>query len=333
MHLKTGSPLIRSKPMGVDLRVRFESLILDPNRAAVIFFVGGAVAGLSVLPDSHSLHRSVALLFGTISCAGIAACVLFAIGDRLPGWTLNIDIGVGTVLISVAAAIGPNVHANFAVLYVWVALYAALYFRPLPAVLHIGAAGAAYVVVLALGSNVNKPVVAWFAIFGTAAVSALVVFGLVSVLRRTSREDPLTLLPNRRTWDERADEELERARRNRTPLSLAVIDIDNFKMVNDRDGHQVGDLLLRKPADGWGGIIRESGDFMARLGGDEFGLLAPNSDDVGVRRIVKRLHEISPSGVSCSIGVATWDGVETAADLFRRADEAMYRAKRERRMA
>jgi diguanylate cyclase (GGDEF)-like protein len=116
-------------------------------------------------------------------------------------------------------------------------------------------------------------------------------------------------------------------------LSLAVIDIDNFKTVNDRDGHQVGDLLLRKLADGWGGIVRGSGDFIARLGGDEFGLLAPNSDDIGIRRIVKRLHEISPSGVSCSIGVATWDGVETAADLFRRADEAMYRAKRERRVA
>ena len=319
--------------MGVDVRLRLESLILHPNGAAVIFFAGGAVAGLSVLPGSHNLHRSAAILLGDVSCAVIAACVLFAIGDRLPSWTLNVDIGVAIVLISVAAAIGPNVHANFAVLYIWVSLYAALYFRPLPAVLHIGAAGAAYAVVLAVGSNVDKPVVAWFTIFGTSVVSALVVFGLVSVLRRTSREDPLTLLPNRRTWDERADEELERARRNRTALSLAVIDIDNFKSVNDRDGHQAGDLLLRKLADGWGGIIRGSGDFMARLGGDEFGLLSPNSDDIGIRRIVNRLHEISPRRVSCSIGVATWEGVETAADLFRRADEAMYRAKRERRVA
>jgi diguanylate cyclase (GGDEF)-like protein len=319
--------------MGIDLRVRLESLIVHPNGASVIFFAGGAVAGLSVLLGSHNLHRPAAILLGDVCFAVIAACILFAIGDRLPLWTLHVVLGVATVLISVAAAIGPNVHANLAMLYIWIALYAALYFRPLPAVFHIGAAGAAYAVVLAVGSNVDKPVVAWFAIFGTAVVSALVVFGLVSVLRRTSREDPLTLLPNRRTWDERADEELERARRNRTPLSLAIIDIDNFKTVNDRDGHQAGDLLLRKLADGWEGIIRGSGDFMARLGGDEFGLLAPNSDDVGIRRIVKRLHEISPSGVSCSIGVATLDGVETAADLFRRADEAMYRAKRERRAA
>src|SRR5665213_2836796 len=286
--------MTRSKPMGVDLRVRLESLILHPNGAAVIFFAGGAVAGLAVLLGLHNLDRSAAILLGDVSCAVIAVCILFAIGDRLPSWTLNVDIGVATVLVSAAAAIGPNVHANFAVLYIWVAL---------------------------------------FTIFGTAVVSAFVVFGLVSVLRRTSREDPLTLLPNRRTWDERVDEELERVRRNGTPLSLAVIDIDNFKTVNDRDGRQVGDLLLRKLADGWGGIVRGSGDFMARLGGDEFGLLAPNSDDIGIRRIVKRLHEISPSGVSCSIGVATWDGVETAADLFRRADEAMYRAKRERRVA
>src|ERR1035437_4780354 len=121
-----------SKPMGVDVRLRLKSLILHPNGAAVIFFVGGAVAGLSVLPGSHNLHRSVAILLGDVSCAVIAAFVLFAIGDRLPSWTLNVDIGLAIVLISVAAAIGPNVHANFAVLYIWVALYAALYFRPLP---------------------------------------------------------------------------------------------------------------------------------------------------------------------------------------------------------
>jgi diguanylate cyclase (GGDEF)-like protein len=158
--------------------------------------------------------------------------------------------------------------------------------------------------------------------FGTAMVLSAIAYGLMRMLGRSSREDPLTRMANRRSWDERTDEELERARRNKAPLSLAVIDIDNFKAVNIREGHQAGDLLLRNLADIWGGTIRGSGDFMARLGGDEFGLLAPGSDGIGIQRVVERLHAISPNGVSCSFGVATWNGTETVADeaTKRRSD-------------
>jgi len=198
---------------------------------------------------------------------------------------------------------------------------------------HIASAGAAYAIVLGVGANVEKPVVAWLSIFGTASVAAVVVAALVNVLRRTSREDPLTGLSNRRSWDERVDEELERARRTKTTLSLAMMDIDNFKAVNDREGHQAGDRLLCHFADGWRDTIRAGGDFVARLGGDEFGLLATGSNDADIQRVVARLREISPDGVSCSIGAVTWDGSETAADLFRRADEAMYQSKRDRGVA
>jgi diguanylate cyclase (GGDEF)-like protein len=233
-------------------------------------------------------------------------------------------------MISVAAAIGPSVHDDFAVLYVWTAVFAALYFPAIAASLQIAFAGIAYFVVLLVAhSSLRALVVSWTAIFGTATVLSIVVFGLVSLLRRTSREDPLTGLPNRRSWDERKDEELERARRNHTSLSLAVIDIDNFKAVNDRQGHPAGDRLLCRFADGWSETIRGSGDFVARLGGDEFGVLAPGSDDAGIQGVVERLRRVAPDGVTCTIGTATWDRVETAADMFRRADDKMYRSKRD----
>ena len=84
---------------------------------------------------------------------------------------------------------------------------------------------------------------------------------------------------------------------------------------------------LRRVADWWAGIVRGGGDFLARLSVDEFGLMAPGSNSGGLQAIVQRLREISPDRVSCSIGAANWDRGETAADLFRRADEAMYVAK------
>jgi diguanylate cyclase (GGDEF)-like protein len=230
-------------------------------------------------------------------------------------------------------SIQPSAHVDFAMLYTWIVVFAALYFRPLSAVLHLGVVGAAYAVVLSVGPSVDNPVTAWMATFGSSAVLCGVTISLVNVLCRTSREDVLTGLANRRAWDDRLDEELERARRSKTALSLALIDVDNFKAVNDRDGHPAGDRLLRDFANGWRDTIRGSGDFLARLGGDEFGLLAPSTNDMGIQRVAKRLHETTPGGVSCSIGVATWDRTETAADLFRRVDEAMYRAKRKRRVA
>lgn len=103
--------------------------------------------------------------------------------------------------------------------------------------------------------------------------------------------------------------------------------------MNDRDGHQAGDRLLREFAQGWRDLIRGGGDFLARLGGDEFGVIASNMDELGIQRLAIRLQEVTPDGVSCSVGVATWDGTETARELFRRCDEVMYRTKRRRRAA
>jgi diguanylate cyclase (GGDEF)-like protein len=222
-----------------------------------------------------------------IGCALVGATTWWALRDTSTAWGLQISLVISTGIVSVAAAIGPNVHINFAVLYIWAAVYAALYFRPVAVVLQIGLAGSAYIVVLITAHlSLRSLLDAWTSIFGTAIVLSAVVFALVSLLRRSSREDPLTRLANRRAWEERIDEELERSRRNKTPLSLAVIDIDNFKAVNDRDGHQAGDRVLRSFADGWVGTVRGSGDFVARLGGDEFGLLAPGSDEAGLQGIV-----------------------------------------------
>lgn len=329
-HPQLAEPITPTTPVKDGRRVWLESILLDQNKAGVVFFLGGAGAGLATLPGWTGSYRSLVVMLGLIGSALVGALVLMKLGDRIPSWGQHAALVVATVIISVAAAIGPSVRGNFAILYIWTAVYAALYFQLRAAAIHVGIAAVGYIVVLVVDhSSLHTLFVAWTSIFGTAAVAGAVAFGLVSLLRRTSLEDPLTSLANRRAWDGRLEEELERARRNKTALSLAVIDIDDFKAVNDREGHPAGDQLLCRFADGWTGAIRGSGDFVARLGGDEFGLLAPGSDEIGMQLVIERLREIAPDGVSCSIGEATWDRTETAGDLFRRADEAMYRAKRD----
>ncbi len=314
-----------------DRRSRLGSLMLKPYRVAAIFYLAGVGAILMSLPFSHFTHRSIVMLLIVAAIALSVSGARFALGNRPPAWSLHVDVLVGDVLVSVIISIQPRADVNFAVLYIWVAVFAAFYFRPFFAVLHLGGVGAAYAVVLTVSPSIANPITAWMATFGSAAVLSAVTIGLVNMLRSTSREDVLTGLANRRAWDDRLDGELERAKRNKTTLSFALLDVDDFKAVNDRDGHQAGDRLLCQFADGWRGVIRRGGDFLARLGGDEFGVIASNTNELGIQRLAERLQEITPGGVSCSVGVATWDGVESAAELFRRADEAMYRAKRGRR--
>lgn len=309
------------------LGARVQALMSNPNTVVTIFWAGGAVAVLSVLPLEHWPRRSAVALVIVAGLCGISCGVRVVANRRLAPWTLHVDVGVATVLASVLAAIGATGHVAFADLYVWVALFAALYFRPAGLTAHIAGAGAAYAVALAFGPKVADPVAAWLAVFGTMAVAAAVVLGIVCSLRLAAKEDPLTGLANRRSWEERLDEELERSRRTGQALSVAMIDLDGFKAVNDRGGHEAGNRLLQELARAWQVAVRGGGDFLARLGGDEFGLLAPGSDATGVRRLAKRLGDVLPEGVSCSIGVATWDGTENALDLVHRADQSMYQTK------
>ncbi|MFI5034978.1 MAG: diguanylate cyclase domain-containing protein [Acidimicrobiales bacterium] len=314
--------------MDSDLRARIERLLADPSRAIAVFWVAGTVAGVAAIPLGHWTSRARTILFVIVGVSLAATSVRVAWRHRLPRWTLVIDTGLATVLLSVIASLGPVGHANLASLYLVIALFGALYFRPLVAYLMLGLAGGAYAVVLAVGPGVANAAAAWFYLFVTGVILTSAVLVLVGQLSRASREDPLTLLPNRRVWDERIEEELERARRTNAAVSVAIFDVDRFKDVNDQRGHLEGDRVLRQLADGWRILLRGGGDFIARIGGDEFGLISAGADDNGIRAVVTRLREVSSGGVTCSFGVATWDHVETAASLFRRADEAMYRAKR-----
>jgi diguanylate cyclase (GGDEF)-like protein len=157
-------------------------------------------------------------------------------------------------------------------------------------------------------------------------------------LKKASRHDPLTGLPNRGYLGEHLSEVIERARRRSAQVGLVFIDMDRFKEINDRHGHAAGDALLVELSTRLRCAIRDS-DFVARLGGDEFVIVtSPQVDILEVDLLTERIHAALdrpvklPDGqevcVSITMGMAIFpQHAETAAGLIRAADQAMYRAK------
>ena len=166
-----------------------------------------------------------------------------------------------------------------------------------------------------------------------AAVAALAIDNARThgELERLATTDELTGLPNRRSFAAQLERELARARRYGTPLSLLLLDLDNFKSINDTHGHGAGDRVLVGVARGLESCLRAP-DLVARLGGDEFAVLLPQADRRASEAIARRTCAVVaaqelPPRTTASVGVATSEGGE-ARDLLEEADRALYRAKR-----
>lgn len=184
----------------------------------------------------------------------------------------------------------------------------------------------------------------WFAPAATVVAIGLVVLAwTVSHLRLWRRQahlDTLTHLPNRRRFDLALERELASARRNRTPLSLLLIDVDHFKTYNDSQGHRAGDRLLVMVARSIRAHARRPRDLAARFGGDEFALILPDTPLAGALRVAEAvLAEVREldlrygpgDAVRASVSIGLQSCVPDAATLprtlFDRADQALYRAK------
>jgi diguanylate cyclase (GGDEF)-like protein len=148
---------------------------------------------------------------------------------------------------------------------------------------------------------------------------------LVALFAKQARTDPLTGADNRRSWDEQMDRELARAHRTGDPLTVAMIDMDHFKLYNDTRGHGAGDALLRGLVTAIRAELRPS-DLIARWGGEEFAGALPDCDLQQARAAASRLLLVVPDGQTMSIGLTQAEDEDTPRTLIARADTALYAA-------
>ena len=157
-------------------------------------------------------------------------------------------------------------------------------------------------------------------------------------LRHLATIDPLTGLLNRRSFFALAEQEISRLRRHPGSLAVAMLDVDHFKTINDRYGHQAGDEVLRVLAEACGASLRDR-DIMGRLGGEEFACILPDTSPEQALLAAERLraavlqrkipvgegHEVA---ITISVGVASFHETDSSIDaVLHRADQALYRAK------
>lgn len=189
-------------------------------------------------------------------------------------------------------------------------------------------------------TSADEEVMYW--VSGVHFAFFVVVTTVLSRLRRAHDQaqhdaytDRLTDLPNGRAFTEACQREIANSQRSNCPLTVALIDCDSFKQVNDTLGHIEGDRLLGTLAQAMREGLR-SGDMLARLGGDEFGLLLPMTTQAEAEIVVRRLQDMADRAmaenswpVSLSIGVVSYDvPPETVTTVICRADQRMYATKR-----
>ncbi len=256
----------------------------------------------------------------------LAAVVVWLYGARIPllGFELLAAGGSLTTswLIAHAATPGGMMVAAFA--YPWIAIYAAHFFPRRGVIAQGLLISVGFGVGLELSGLSHVPVY-WTIVIVTIWSICLMLGNLSEGLRRQAGTDQLTGLLNRNGFMTAALRERALADRTGSPLTLAVLDLDGFKQINDREGHAAGDRLLAGLGRDWRARVRP-GDIVARHGGDEFVLLLPATTPTGAEAVLERLRG-KDDPVGWSVGVSEWLGGERLDVPMARADRYLYGVK------
>lgn len=304
---------------------------------AAVLFLGGGVG--AIVPDALHDPPHPAAVFLLPLLAVVSGAITWFLAGRLPRRHLHLVSVVAALEVALTVALADRV---FSIYFIFIAIFAAYVFVSRTAI----AAHIAFVSLLSFAPLLYSSEPARQSLLeGSVLLPTLVLAGgAVAYLRERlaasetryrllSELDPLTGVGNYRMLSLRVPRELVRHRRAGLPLSLFVIDLDDFKRINDSYGHQRGDVVLCEVAAALLRGVRD-GDVVARQGGDEFAVVAPGAGAAEAAELAERLQvvvrEVAPDGaaMSASIGCARCpDDAESLEGLLAAADARLRDAK------
>jgi GGDEF domain-containing protein len=297
-------------------------------RSLALIMLAGALTSLTAALFPANPQAPVGLFRVVAGLAFICSALLWLLAERIPRSFLHLAVAGGTVAISVLiarAATGVSTVVT-ATDYIWMGVYVSFFFSRLAARLHLALIALTFGVAL-IGNSRGVPAEAFILMTASIVVASETIGRQSARLRHEAHTDPLTGLLNRKGLVPAAERAFALADRTGIPLTVGLVDLDDFKLVNDRDGHAVGDRLLVQMTRTWGEEL-QPGDIFARLGGDEFLVILVGSRNEEATRFFERLLFISPA--PWSAGVVKRNRGEDLSACLARADNTLYESKRAR---
>lgn len=258
-----------------------------------------------------------------------AGAVYWLLAPWFRVWMLHLIIAIGFTwgCLGLATSDGPVAAAMTLPTLLWTCVYVGSFFPP-PVARTYGVAvwiGLSIAIAVSGIEGGENLAIAFGASF---LVTMELLSRATSRLREEASTDPLTGLLNRKGLEQAAAPMIAAGSSGRSPVAVLHADLDEFKAVNDRDGHLAGDRILTALADAWRGLLRE-GDLVARIGGDEFVAVLPGMDREAAEMMMERLKKASP--IEWSAGVGTVGPGDTLEDCLARADVELYEEKARKR--
>ena len=303
----------------------------------VAFLLGAAVVLTLAVIFPMSDRAPVRLGYAMIAVALVLAFGTLLFGDRLPRGVLLAEAAVAAALNSLLVAFAATTGGAMVdgVAYAWLMIYVAWVFP------RFWAPFAAFIVagfgVGLLAGGLPGLFTGWVVVGLTVATIGAVVARVSRMVNVDLATDELTGTLNRRGLLAAAERAVARARRRSEDVTLAALDLDDLKQVNDAEGHGAGDDLLRSAGAALSASVRAT-DVVARIGGDEFGVLLRYTDEEAAEAWCTRLldslavaRERGDRAPSCSLGFASVPPADTLAEALAEADRRMYAVKAAKR--